>query len=495
MRQIIIDFGRLDVFGGVSLRIYGYGLMMVLGFLAAIAVGRRRARRMGENPDVMTQIGILSLIGGVLGARLAYVIQHWDTQFAGAHSLGNILNITSGGLIYYGGLILAAVVVLVYLKLKRLPIRRHLDMVAVSLMVGLAFGRMGCLLNGCCYGGPCGHDWALGTRFPMYSKPLLKFDGRENPFSQSQDGPSPVYHHQLMQRAAARHDAGETDGPAALGPDAANNALVSPPPQLVCFRAANRAVTGPDGKEGSIPMLRLHPPHELHGPLEGNQLGPVLRTEQDAREAFGALAGMDELLDADEWRRGLAAGDGLLAGCEHWREALLTDMSRDGRLDFAEYWAYSTERLEVLLERFDEDGDGALAGAEAERANAYLQADEIALAEGEYALPVKPAQALGIVNALLLAGILTVFYRMRRREGQVLALLFVLYPITRFMLEAIRDDNPHNLPAGVLTHNQYTSLAMVLGGVLALVALRALPASCGPTWAGRLAEKDRPAGR
>ena len=488
MQQIIIDFGRL---WGVSIRIFGYGLMMVLGFLAAIAIGRWRTRRMGENPDVMVQIGFLSLIGGVLGARLAFVIQ--PGELAKLHSLGAILDITSGGLVYYGGVVLAAMVVLVYLRIKRLPIRRCLDMVAVSLMVGLAFGRAGCLLNGCCYGGRCRHDWALGTRFPMYSKPLLNFDGRDNPFSRSQVGPSPVYHHQLIRRAAAKHNAGETDGPAVLGLEAANGVLVSPPPQLVCFKATDWAVIGPDGKEGSIPMLRLHPPHELHGRLQGDQLGAAVRSEQQAREAFNALAGTDKLLNADEWHIGLKAGDGLLAGCEHWNEALLAEneTSRDGKLDFAEFRAYTAERMEVLIDRFDEDGDGVLtARGEVKRANAYLQADEIALAEAATALPVKPAQVLGIANALLLALILGLFYRLRRREGQVFALLLVLYPITRFILEVIRGDNQHDLLAVKLTHNQWASVAMLAFGAAALVLLRRLPPSCGPAWAQRLAESD-----
>ena len=516
MRQIIIDFGTLDLFGmHLSLRIFGYGLMMVLGFLSAISIARWRARRMGESPDVMTQIGILSLIGGVLGARLAYVIQHWDTQFASAEarSLGNILNITSGGLIYYGGLVLASLTVMGFLLIKRLPIRRHLDIVAVSMMVGLAFGRAGCLLNGCCYGGPCGHEWALGTEFPVYSEPLVKFDGHENPYSQGTDGPSPVYHHQLRKRAEAFHKDGAADSPARLRsekmldergqpvPKAADG-RISPPLRLVHFVATDRATIEKNGKEIGIPMVRVHPPRELHGRLDRDQMAVVMRDEAQARPLFDALAGADGRLTHDEWQRGLTAGDGLLAGSEHWTEALSADRPtqpsadrpaqtpRDGMLNFSEFQAYSTERKEMLLDLFDDDGDGDLAGAEIDRANAYLQADEIALAGETHSLPVKPAQALGIINALLLAGLLSLFYRLRKREGQVFALLLVLYPITRFMLEAIRDDNPHNLLEGVLTHNQYTSLAMTAAGIVLWILLRRMPASCGPAWAQRLAAKQ-----
>ena len=67
MRQIIFDFGRLHLLDWqFMLRVYGYGLMLVLGFLVAIYVGQWRARRMGENPEHVARIGLLSLVGGIL---------------------------------------------------------------------------------------------------------------------------------------------------------------------------------------------------------------------------------------------------------------------------------------------------------------------------------------------------------------------------------------------------------------------------------------------
>ena len=491
MRQIIIDFGTLDLFGGLPIQIFGYGLMMVLGFLSAIAIARWRARRMGENPDAMTQIGILSLIGGVLGARLAFVIE--DVMAGGMRdlSLGSILNITSGGLIYYGGVVLGSVLVLAYLLMKRLPIRRHLDMVAVSMMVGLAFGRAGCLLNGCCYGGPCPRDWALRTEFPMYSKPLLKFDRRDNPFSEGQDTPSPVYHHQLIERAKYIHaELGGADAPTYVVPESVADDLIAPPPQLVNFATTDRKTVERDGRETRLHTLHMRPPREMHGKLERDQVSGAFRLPEKTRSLFEALAGADELIDKDEWHRGLNAGDGLLAGSEHWDEALVFEDTRDETLSLAEFARYANARRFMLLQRFDKNADSKLTGLERDEANTFLQVDEIALAGASVSLPVKPAQVLGIINALLLAAILTFFYRLRTREGQVFAMLFVLYPITRFMLEAIRDDNPHNLYPIVLTHNQWSSLAMTVGGVVALVLLRRLPASCGPTWAQRLADSS-----
>jgi len=383
MLQTIIDFGKIEPFGlSLTPRIYGYGLMLVLGFLSGIWLAHWRAKRMGENHETVTVVGILSLVGGIIGARLAFIIQNWS-QFANSHKgLTGIIDVTSGGLIYYGGVLLGALMVIFYLRRKRIAIRRYLDIVAVSLMVGLAFGRAGCFLNGCCYGGRCDAHWPLATRFPMYSKPLLKFDGRSNPFSLGTQGASPVYSHQLDQRAEALHRQGKADSPVLASTkqfDYRTNPpleLLAPPPKLLDKSARSRFVEYThDGKKLLAPVLPLLPP-----------------------ESF-----------SDE---------------------------------------------------------------------------QIRIASASRSLPVRPAQALGFFNALLIAALLAAFFRHRRREGQVFAVLLVTYPITRFLLEGIRSDTVLHFG---MTHNQYTSLATVVVGVIMLFVISKLPPSAGPTWAQRLA--------
>jgi prolipoprotein diacylglyceryltransferase len=82
---------------------------------------------------------------------------------------------------------------------------------------------------------------------------------------------------------------------------------------------------------------------------------------------------------------------------------------------------------------------------------------------------------------------LAAFGRLRSREGQVFALLAIVYPVTRFMEELIRNDNPHDVWHGVWTHNQVTSLVLLMGGVIMLAWLRRAAPSAGPAWAQRLA--------
>jgi prolipoprotein diacylglyceryltransferase len=449
MLQIIVDFGTRALLGlQVPLRIYGYGLMLVLGFVTAIFLAQWRAKRAGENPEHVSRMGLLALIGGILGARVAYIIQHPDSF----RSVGSMLDVTSGGLIYYGGVILATLVVLGYLFVKRLPVRRHLDIVAASLMIGLAFGRAGCTLNGCCYGATVDEHWALGMHFPMFSKPLAKFDGRANPYSVDTVAPTPAYQHQLS-------------------PEQAPSRRVHPPEALVNHRDSRIKVGGE-----FQPIIVVHPPKYLHGALKNDQTAMWADPNNQAlaRKAFLAAAGLDGLLDEREWQQALSDGTGLLRGGEHWDEAAC--LSLGASLTFQDVWSYFSS----LRQRFDADGDGRLASDERAAANAELQADQFALAGGEHSLATKPAQVLAMLNALLLAGLLSLYYRHRRREGEVFALLAILYPVTRFVEESIRADNPHDLLRGILTHNQYSSLALVSIGIVFWLALRKLPASCAP---------------
>lgn len=502
MLRTVVDFGTLMVFGvAVPLRVYGYGLMLVFGFLSGIWLARWRAKRAGENPDNMTQCSILALVGGVAGARIAFAIEKWDTFAQSESPLAEIVNITGGGLIYYGGVILALVLVVAYLRFKRLGIRRYLDILAASMMIGLAFGRVGCLVNGCCYGARCSGDWALAIKFPMYSKPLIKAGGSAGPFSASMDAPSPVYAEQLVARAVHLHKRGISDGPD-LACRRPVEGHVSPDARLVHQFGASRVRIKEGNKKIEVPALLLHPPRYLHGRLKSDQLVTMLAAQDGARAEFEALAGADGRLNYQEWCKGLEDGKGFLRGSEHWDEAIFFDRNPDELLSFDEAWEYLQKRRARLTWMFPAEapatepavgGKPATAHGDINRAdaNAYLQEDLFALAGRSYSLPVKPAQVIGIINALLLAALLTGFHRLRKREGQVFALMLILYPITRFLLEMIRDQSQHDLLGGVLTHNQWTSLATTVTGIIFWGILYKLPRSARPLGRGAVTSAAR----
>ncbi|MBN1795641.1 MAG: prolipoprotein diacylglyceryl transferase [Sedimentisphaerales bacterium] len=151
---------------GTSLTIQSYGLMMVLGFISAIWIIRRLSRKITPDPQLITNAALYSLIAGVVGARLFYVV-HYFGEFKG--DLLSVFAIWKGGLELLGGVILAVTVIILYLIYHKLPIRKYLDILAIGLMAALMFGRIGCFCRSCCFGKPT--DFPIAVRFPYASNP------------------------------------------------------------------------------------------------------------------------------------------------------------------------------------------------------------------------------------------------------------------------------------------------------------------------------------
>ncbi len=147
-----------------DLTVKSYGTMMVIGFMVAVFIMRRLCRRDALDFMVITNAALYCLIAGVVGARIFFVI-HYFEEFR--YELWNVFAIWNGGLEFLGGVVLAVTFLVVYLWRNKMPIRRSLDIMAIGLMAGLAFGRIGCLLNGCCFGKPTTLAWAI--EFPYGS--------------------------------------------------------------------------------------------------------------------------------------------------------------------------------------------------------------------------------------------------------------------------------------------------------------------------------------
>ena len=143
-----------------SFPVHWYGILVALGFLAGLWTAGARARLAGISPDSVYDLGPWLIIGGILGARVLYVISYWQEDFA-AHPFPEIFMIQHGGLVFYGGLIGAIACGMFYLHWKKLPVWRMADILAPSIALGSAFGRIGCLMNGCCYGRECSPPWAI----------------------------------------------------------------------------------------------------------------------------------------------------------------------------------------------------------------------------------------------------------------------------------------------------------------------------------------------
>lgn len=141
-----------------AITIHTYGVAMALAFLASIFLIRHEAKRKKLNPDIAYDIVLFAMIGGIIGARLVYVIDHWHDFAANPVK---VFEVWQGGLIFYGGLIGGALAVLALIKFKKMPIGKIADIVAPSLAVGSAIGRLGCFSNGCCYGKETSLPWGV----------------------------------------------------------------------------------------------------------------------------------------------------------------------------------------------------------------------------------------------------------------------------------------------------------------------------------------------
>ena len=170
---ILWGLPALDDGAGVPIR--GYGVMLLVAAAAGIWLSVRRGRAIGIDADTILALGMEVFLWGLVGARLFYVIEYHDQFFPPGRSLvaalGQVLNIAQGGLVVFGSLPTAAIAAWLFARRRGLPILPLADVIAPGLLVGLALGRVGCFLNGCCYGGACDLPWAV--RFPPESPPWL----------------------------------------------------------------------------------------------------------------------------------------------------------------------------------------------------------------------------------------------------------------------------------------------------------------------------------
>lgn len=140
--------------------IHWYGVLVAAGFFAGLWTAGRRALASGIHSEVIADLGTWIIVGGVGGARLNYVINFWASEFADK-PLWEVFRIRQGGLVFYGGFLGACLAVILYARLKRLPLWKLADVLAPSVALGHAFGRLGCLMTGCCYGRVCELPWAI----------------------------------------------------------------------------------------------------------------------------------------------------------------------------------------------------------------------------------------------------------------------------------------------------------------------------------------------
>jgi phosphatidylglycerol---prolipoprotein diacylglyceryl transferase len=342
-----------------GLPIRGYGLMLLIGITAGVGLAMHRARQGGLNPEIIVSLAIWMVVCGIVGARLFYVIEYWQENFAGRNlrdTLLEIINIPEGGLVIFGGLIGAAVGFVTLIRKERLPMLAMADLAAPCMAIGLAFGRIGCLLNGCCYGGQTDLPW-----------------------------------HVTFPKLSSRYETGK----------ASDLQRFSPP-------YADQASRG-----------------EMHGfRIDARGDDPAVVTRVDSNSPAEAA--------------GLRVGDSIDA-----INGTRIESARDAKARLFE--AFLTQQpLRLAL-----------------RSGKSVEIP--AVSPPERSRPVHPTQLYSAIDAGLLGWLLWAYFPFRGRDGEAIALLLTIHPITRFLLEIIRTDEPAVFGTG-MSISQNISLGLLACG-------------------------------
>ncbi len=140
--------------------IHTYGLMLAAAFIAGIWITSRNARKKGINPDSIWNMGLVVIFSALVGAKILLLLSDYRYYSQNFREIFSLSTLRSGG-VYYGGLLLALVSAIWYLRKKHLPAWTIADLAAPGIALGQALGRIGCLSAGCCYGKPTQLAWGI----------------------------------------------------------------------------------------------------------------------------------------------------------------------------------------------------------------------------------------------------------------------------------------------------------------------------------------------
>jgi phosphatidylglycerol:prolipoprotein diacylglycerol transferase len=421
-----------------GLPIRGYGIMLLVAIVTGVLLAVWRARRMGVHPDVIFSLAWWMGLAGIAAARAFYIIQYWDEfqRPTVKETLLAMLNVTQGGLVVYGSAIGGMSAGAWFLRRHKLPVLAIADVVAPCMVLGLALGRIGCFLNGCCFGGVCELPWAV--QFPQRSPPY---------FRQHQLGQ--LHGFQIVESESGRPVVGavDPDGPAAraglrtgdpiaaiqISPEAALHAAGATP----AFAGEELVVTLADDSKRRLTI----PAWDNAGRPSGEaRLGLEAAPLADGSATIVKIA-----VGGPAESAGLQAGDKLTA-------VRLPPTSSMGVAQDVMQWAGSQVAVETDRGRIAWRQDGLPSRS----------------------LPVHPMQIYSSLNAFVIFFFLWVYYPFRTRDGEVIAWLITIYPVTRILEEMIRTDEPAQFGTA-LSISQLVSIAMLIaaGGLWAYLYRRA----------------------
>lgn len=150
MYPILFEIGPLTI--------HTYGVFAVTGFIIGLIFAINQAKKQGIPKEKILDLGFYILISAIVGSRLLFVLIEYEYYFKNPL---DIIKFWEGGLVFYGGLLLAIIVGIFYTRKNALPLWKIADIIAPSLAIGYAIGRLGCFSAGCCYGEPTELPWGV----------------------------------------------------------------------------------------------------------------------------------------------------------------------------------------------------------------------------------------------------------------------------------------------------------------------------------------------
>ena len=154
---------------GRGIPIRGYGVCLVVAIFSGLALALHLAKRQNIAADKIYGLCFWTVIIGIIGARVFHVTEYWQEMLSFDHSgqlllresFFSVINFAQGGLTVFGSIIGGIVAALIFMYFNKMPVFRTFDIMAPATILGIAIGRIGCLLNGCCFGGVADTSWAI----------------------------------------------------------------------------------------------------------------------------------------------------------------------------------------------------------------------------------------------------------------------------------------------------------------------------------------------
>jgi phosphatidylglycerol:prolipoprotein diacylglycerol transferase len=163
MHPVLFEW-RLPFLGSVGpVTIYTYGVLLAVAYLGGLQLAMIRARRRGLDQTRVLDLGIYIIISALIGAKLLLVVTDYRSFFDNPRAL---LDLVRSGGVFYGGLIVAVTVALLYIRRVGLPLWTTCDVFAPGIALGHVVGRLGCFFAGCCWGKPTSVPWAITFTSP-----------------------------------------------------------------------------------------------------------------------------------------------------------------------------------------------------------------------------------------------------------------------------------------------------------------------------------------